>query len=112
MLGLAGKSTGNRHRRGHRSVSVQIVFTGLTYLAAGYEVRAIKLFEDNVNLWLMQHPGVSSPNSFTQLRQGLPLCVHLLLQSLQSNEAIRLDSDRLVELRSKSEADFHPIAGA
>src|ERR1051326_7433882 len=105
MLRLPGESTSNSNRLSNGGIAVQIIFTRFPYLAAGDEVRPIKLFKNNRNIRFMQHSCIGCPNAIPQCGQGHPLCIHLLLQSLQSNEAIRLNTDRLVELRGKGEAD-------
>src|ERR1041384_6849451 len=112
MLRLAGKAAGNCYCLSHCGIAMQVVLTRFAYFAAGDEVGTIELFENDSHLRLMQRSCICCANAVPQFGQSHPSCVHLLLQSLQSDEAVRLDGDRLVELRGKGKADFQNIVGA
>src|SRR5882724_1092992 len=112
MLRLTGKAASNGYGFSHCGVAVQVVLAGLSNLATGTELWPVKFFQHDRNVRLMQHGRICSAKTFAQLRQGYFLRIHLLLQSLQRDEAVGLYSDRLVELRGKGEADVDHIVCA
>ena len=77
-------------------------------LTTSDEIRSVKLAKKDGDLRIVQSTYVLLGYERLQLRQGQVLNIDLSC-SFQGNEAIRLNGDRLVELRSKGKADFEHV---